>query len=389
MSTFRKEFAISAQAPVGKKDLKSLRKDVAAQFPRLSEKELDVVLPFSGEWNSLKLKQSGTVLYQLTGKPVAFFDLEGRGDIYPSVFTLWTMPGMLETIETHAPVSKHLLKGADLMLPGIVVPASGLPAFEVGAKIAVRVSGNASPVAVGTSAVSSAEAAASGMKGKGMLVTHVYRDSLWSFGGRAVPNGGFKTEEVEACEGGPPDVVAVTAAVAAATVADESSEEEEEEAVATGGGAAAGGGADAGGEAAVVEKLGALSMDDLLLETFLNAALTTLADDKVLPLDAADCYQKHMQISKPAAVQLDAKRSTYKQVAKFFKAQQKAKLITTKEHKGEPPSPPRCPALSCSPALPLPSSPPFFLFSALCHLLNTPLHVSDEQRVNFEQLFEM
>jgi len=139
----------------------------------------------------------------------------------------------------------------------------------------------------------------------------------------------------------------------------------------------------------VVEKLGALSMDDLLLETFLNAALTTLADDKVLPLDAADCYQKHMQISKPAAVQLDAKRSTYKQVAKFFKAQQKAKLITTKEHKGEPPSPPRCPALSCSPALPLPSSPPFFLFSALCHLLNTPLHVSDEQRVNFEQLFEM
>ncbi|KAJ1627226.1 hypothetical protein T492DRAFT_1146362 [Pavlovales sp. CCMP2436] len=167
------------------------------------------------------------------------------------------MPGMLETIETHAPVSKHLLKGADLMLPGIVVPASGLPAFEVGAKIAVRVSGNASPVAVGTSAVSSAEAAASGMKGKGMLVTHVYRDSLWSFGGRAVPNGGFKTEvvshftrnasskteEVEACEGGPPDVVAVTAAVAAATVADESSEEEEEEAVATGGGAAAGGAA--------------------------------------------------------------------------------------------------------------------------------------------------
>ncbi|KAJ1627225.1 hypothetical protein T492DRAFT_1120963, partial [Pavlovales sp. CCMP2436] len=59
------EFAISAQAPVGKKDLKSLRKDVAAQFPRLSEKELDVVLPFSGEWNSLKLKQSGTVLYQV------------------------------------------------------------------------------------------------------------------------------------------------------------------------------------------------------------------------------------------------------------------------------------------------------------------------------------
>jgi hypothetical protein len=54
-------------------------------------------------------------------------------------------------------------------------------------------------------------------------------------------------------------------------------------------------------QAAAVEQLGALSMDDLLLETFLNAALSSLADEKSLPLDAADCYQKHMQVRASAS----------------------------------------------------------------------------------------
>lgn len=348
-SAFRKELAISAQAPVGKKDLKTLRKDVASAFPRLTLDQLDAVLPLHGEWSALKLKTSGTILYVLAGRPPAFFDLEGRGDLYPSLFTLWALPEMLPTLETHGPVSKPLLKGADLMLPGVLLPEGGqLPAFAAGAKLAVRVTGNAAAVGVGVAALSSAEALACGMKGKGIVLAHVFRDSLWAFGGRAVPNAGFKADEVEACADDAPDGLradrgpSLTAAAAGGghTAAEQLLDDDDEAAAGAAEAAAAGappdaGGGEGGAEAEVVVRLAALSMDELLLETFLNAAATSLGGGKGLPIDSAELYAKHMQLAKPAQVPLDAKRSSYKQAAKFFKAQAKAKLITAKEHKGE------------------------------------------------------
>lgn len=345
--SFRKEISISTQAPLGKKDLKELRKDVAETFPRLTAQQLDAILPLDAEWLVLKAKQSGTVLYQQVGRPPAFFDLEGRGDVWPSIFTVWALPDMMESVETHGPVSKPLLKGADLMLPGVIVPPSGLPSFGAGAKMCVRVAGNPAPIAVGAMDLSSADALAGGMKGKAMRVAHVYRDSLWSYGGRTVPNAGFGPEEVSECKDTPTasNVSGVIAAVSTLAVADDEDPSDDEaappDAPGAQGGAPPAQGSDGASvsaptsEAAVVERLSALSMDELLLETFLNAIASTLSDEKALPIDAADFYQKHMQLAKPAAVTLDAKRSTFKQVAKFFKAQQKAKLITTKEHKGE------------------------------------------------------
>jgi translation initiation factor 2D len=339
--SFRKELAISAQSPVGKKDLKMLRKGIAGAFPRLTAAQLDAVLPLSDDWSALKLKGSGTILYQRTGKPPAFFDLEGRDDLWPSLYTLWVLPEMLPSLEIYGPVSRHLLKGADLMLPGVIVPErDGLPRFTPGARLAVRVAGNAFPIAVGSATLSNVDAAAGGMKGKGMLIAHVFRDALWSFGGRTTPNAGFGLEEVGECaEGDSAAALAgVVAGLAETTISAAADDSSDDEAAADGAAAAAGGGGGGGGEAgsaesAAVEQLSALSMDELLLETLLNAACSTLLEPKALPLDVADVYAKHMQLAKPASVSLDAKRSTYKQLTKFFKAMQKSKLLATKEHK--------------------------------------------------------
>ena len=38
------------------------------------------------------------------------------------------------------------------------------------------------------------------MKGKGMAVLHVYRDSLWVYGGRKVPNDGFGADQISPAE---------------------------------------------------------------------------------------------------------------------------------------------------------------------------------------------
>ena len=59
----------------------------------------------------------------------------------------------------------------------------------------IRVDGNAAPFAVGKMLVSDSDIKKSGMKGKGMHVLHVYRDALWAYGGRKVPNEGFQVDQ--------------------------------------------------------------------------------------------------------------------------------------------------------------------------------------------------
>lgn len=45
-------------------------------------------------------------------------------------------------------VSRYMLGGADLMFPGILIPAEGLPSFSAGEPWAVKVPGNPAPIAV-------------------------------------------------------------------------------------------------------------------------------------------------------------------------------------------------------------------------------------------------
>lgn len=45
-------------------------------------------------------------------------------------------------------VSRFVIGGADLMFPGISVPAEGLPSFLSGEPWAVKVPGNPAPIAV-------------------------------------------------------------------------------------------------------------------------------------------------------------------------------------------------------------------------------------------------
>jgi translation initiation factor 2D len=75
-------------------------------------------------------------------------------------------------------------KGADLMLPGVYVPPDYVfPEFNKDVPVAVAIYNRDtemfSPVALGTSIFSSADMLASGMKGRGVNILHVYQDKLW------------------------------------------------------------------------------------------------------------------------------------------------------------------------------------------------------------------
>lgn len=66
-----------------------------------------------------------------------------------SVYALWKVPGLLPAfVLKGGEVSRFVIGGADLMFPGIFVPAEGLPLFSAGEAWAVLVPGNPAPIAV-------------------------------------------------------------------------------------------------------------------------------------------------------------------------------------------------------------------------------------------------
>ena len=179
---FKGDFKVTTQSLLGKAEMKKLRERLLDEFPLLSKKMLNTVLPKDVEVNLLKCS-NGTQLYVPgSDNPPAFFD-DGFGGVYPTLFTLWKLPPFMPELVTHGPVSKFLLPkersaGADMMLPGVIVPDEGLGSFREGQHRCVRVDGNEMPFAVGKMLVSDTDIVKGGMKGKGMAVLHVYRDSV-------------------------------------------------------------------------------------------------------------------------------------------------------------------------------------------------------------------
>ena len=188
-----------------------------------------------------------------------------------------------------------------MMLPGVIVPDGGLGSFKVGQKRCIRVDGNDAPIAVGKMLVSDADITRDGMKGKGMGVLHVYRDSLWAYGGRKVPNDGFKADVIEP---------AVTKAEAEEDD-DEEEEDEDDGERASGPRASGPRGSRTSGEVEPVEEMA----PDALMEYCFYAAFKLTCTDAELPITADKFYSHHMQPARPAGQPtLDAKKTSYKQV---------------------------------------------------------------------------
>ncbi|RXM96011.1 Eukaryotic translation initiation factor 2D [Acipenser ruthenus] len=130
---------------------RKLKADISTAFPILSAEQISELIPNKEELNVVKIythKGDSVTLYVLHKNPI-FFEVERK--LYPT----------------------------DLMLPGIVVPPSGLPGVKQGDLCAITVVRNRAPVGIGTATMSTAEMLGAGMKGKGLSVFHTYMDQLW------------------------------------------------------------------------------------------------------------------------------------------------------------------------------------------------------------------
>jgi len=336
---YKKQFAVVNQNLLSKKDLKSLKSQLVEQFASLNDKILDELLP-EGQVKILKL-DNRSLLYTSGDGPPAFFDMDG--DLFPTLTTLWQHPYIMPELTIFPQVSKFVLNGADLMLPGVKAPANGVAGFGTvtkGQRRCIKIEGNPYPIAVGKMLVNQTQMEK--LKGKGMEVIHVFRDALWLYSGKEIPNAGFteKEDEVMPCSDATykPGMAPAPATASGATAAGA-----DDRPAADGSAASAGGGADDGSTPAVGSAPGSAGagrapedwpQDDLLEFCFIQAFKLSLTDEKSLPVEASELYEKHMKPNRPEGTTLDVKKSSHKQIGKFLNAMRKAKVIDVLDKKG-------------------------------------------------------
>ena len=205
---FRKPLPVTGTHKLGGSDVKRLKKELAKKL-RLDPDDAEAIV--GGKKSVLELVKSPAPsrvqIYLSDGAPVVI-DHSGKGDYELTYFALWRAPGALgePVVLRHCAVTRYLVRGADLMLPGVGrVPSTAVP-FGVGKLFAVTVPGNPTPLAVGETCVGSAEFGEKGSSGKFLRIRSCYRDALWAMAAAhparppLLPNEGFLEKGVVGAE---------------------------------------------------------------------------------------------------------------------------------------------------------------------------------------------
>ncbi|KAJ3402592.1 Eukaryotic translation initiation factor 2D, partial [Chytridiales sp. JEL 0842] len=326
---------------------------ILSLYPILTDDSLSTLLPKDSELFVTKIsthQDSHGQLYTLGPQPL-FIRLGKEGKLYPTIYTLWKLPHLLPTITTHGPVMRRLFDGADLMLPGVVVPPNGFETnFQVGDVVAILMRGNPYPLAVGRMLVSRDAMIKNGMRGKGVEMVHTYGDTLWALTKEEPPevieavadsedDDEYEVVDTEADEnssnlGVQPLEDDVTEEMASMVMDETPSEVGDQQIV------------EVGIETEMVESSGPPSvkpadMDKILEEAFLTALRLKLPDDpKSYPIGSSVLYDTYILPSRMLGTTIDIKNSTYKKetnlkVSKFLKAMEKKGYVKLKERNGD------------------------------------------------------
>ncbi|NXF12626.1 EIF2D factor, partial [Smithornis capensis] len=326
---------------------RKLRSDVAAAFPNLSPEQLAEFIPNKEELNVIKIyshKGEAITVYMNHRNPILF---EVEKALYPTVYTLWLYPDLLPAFSTWSPVLQKLAGGADLMLPGVVVPPCGFPPVEQGTLCAVTLVGNRAPVAVAVATMSTAEMLAAGMKGKGFAVLHTYLDHLWEYGDKSCPPtlaplgpdcaAKESTGNEEEQEGKEPVSSSSPEPVPHVDIRDLSLKEQDtcaelgkEELHENRAAEPVENASTEDQQEAEDSRTPQEQMDALFNQCFFHA-LKCKVKKSELPLLTSTFLRSHMFSCCPAGQQLDIKKSSYKKFSKFLQCMQHQKILQVKE----------------------------------------------------------
>ena len=336
---FRKPLPVTGTHKLGGSDVKRLKKELAKKL-RLDPDDAEAIV--GGKKSVLELVKSPAPsrvqIYLSDGAPVVI-DHSGKGDYELTYFALWRAPGALgePVVLRHCAVTRYLVRGADLMLPGVGrVPSTAVP-FGVGKLFAVTVPGNPTPLAVGETCVGSAEFDPVESSGKFLRIRSCYRDALWAMAAAhparppLLPNEGFLEKGVVGAEESEHD---------AGLALDEDEQDEED-------GGGDGGGGDGGGgvalppnalvetsvvETSVVETHETVDAMDARIDAAFAYAIARRVKNADLPAPSSSFWGRHVSPSRAAgAPPLEARRSSHKKMSRVFAAFAKRGWLTGKE----------------------------------------------------------
>ncbi|KAJ3394686.1 Eukaryotic translation initiation factor 2D [Lobulomyces angularis] len=313
---FKKKFTTTHQNKLKSSEQRKIKSQITSVFNFNSE-EVETIFSNNEELvlNTIRLSNDKQVNLYFTKNQPVFFKLDNQ--LFPTVYTLWKYPNLLVKIRTHRQVFEKLSNGAELMLPGVIIPEDGFPAFNVGDAVSI-VCEDLVPVGVASSYVSSEELnASSTMRGKGFYTLHTYGDFLWQAGDKSLPHQvGVKEETEKNSEDNDfSDYYFVEKENATENTNEYDSTLNVKD---------------------ISNSLSTKDMDDLLETSFMTCLTRFPADDKkIFPISASVFYESYIINSRPIDTELDVKQSSFKKIGKFLKKQEKKGLLKLKERNGE------------------------------------------------------
>ncbi|KAL0119266.1 hypothetical protein PUN28_009686 [Cardiocondyla obscurior] len=357
---FIKPFKVKTNYQLKGTERKKLCEEVLVAYPRLSDEEIQLLLPKKESISIMKIvTHNGHVgkVYCVAKIPM-FFQLDPYDTLlFPTIYTLWHHPHLLKSFTTHAPVVSKLVKGADLMLPGLVlkepVTLYSFGKLPKGTPMSINTEENKAAVAVGVTALSSEDMYLAAGHGKCVEVFHVIGDMLCQLGkpplrpDLGLPNIDSSANSLKNIESVNQEVIDQTEIVSVkldelelskplSDIKDEvistehveegEEEEEEKESVET--------------ENVQISNIvepevvdPVQEMDRLLEYCFLKACKTTVKVTD-LPMLSSNFFKNHLLTACPPGSNVDVKKSRYKKLSVFL-AEMKAKgLINTSITKG-------------------------------------------------------
>jgi len=343
MTIFIKPFRVKSNTQMKGSDKKKLKAALKKSFSKLTDDDLNQLLPAKEEIVVSKIFtfSEESVLLYIHNKNTVFFEMEKDKIFFPSIYTLWKYPEMIPFLTTWPPVMSRIANGADLMLPGVIVDEEkGIKAYcdgklSKGDLVAVNLQSNKAPVAVGTAWLSSEDMYMAARKGKCVNTVHFYGDQLWAAGTREQlpdlggPEMGFlvkgdyygeqsEEEEEEEDKGetdvaDPVDDVARDAENLKIDTDDKCEENNKEPTV-------------------IDSRTPQEIMDSLLDSAFLQSLRTSCSAKKAeFPMLTSNFYRLHMVPACQPDHQLDVKKSSYKKLSKFLEKKEKFGVIKIKE----------------------------------------------------------
>jgi len=168
---------VSSSVQLKNSAIRAIRQNIANLYPTL-EPALDDIFP----------KKDASVLESKGKEKTSFILVDGRpmfyrfrdGPYFPTLRLLHMYPDMMPSVKVDKGAIKFVLKGADIMCPGLTSSAADCSVeLGEGAPVAIFAEGKEHPLATGVTKMSTADIRKIN-KGVGVGVVHYIGDELWS-----------------------------------------------------------------------------------------------------------------------------------------------------------------------------------------------------------------